>query len=123
MKNYKIIGKCPFGTGELDENGMYLHPEHFLSDDAEDYINGTGARLALEVARDNGAKPLCVIEVDGDTIEVYKLLSSYGTIRRWAGTNMWAVDDYRWRNTINPAALVNYHVRDTKDSAEAFLIR
>lgn len=104
--NYRIIGKCPFGTGKVDENGQ-MNQSQFGSDDPSDYIDGTGARLAICVAQQYGGEPLCQIATDFCAIDVYLLSDCYGAKATFADGSS-SVYDAVWCNTVNPLAIVNY---------------
>lgn len=102
--NYRIIGACPFGTQEMDEQGR-MDTTQFCTDDPELYEFGTGARLAIIVAQNYGAKPVCGIEIDLGIIEVYDLVTGFGI--RVAYNNGWySVSNIVYRNTVSPIALV-----------------
>ena len=108
---YKIVGHCPFGTGTVDENGMMDNKE-FRSANPADYIESdTGARLALHVAQQYGAKPVCRIVTKSCSLDVYALRSHYGIVCHYH-FNLSSDCDIVWRNTVNPAALVRYAIEN-----------
>lgn len=103
-RTYKITGRCPFGTCEVNENGQ-MDESQFSSSDPADYVQMYGAVLAIHVAQNYGAKPICQIETDFCTVDVYKISHYYGTIFRYPGQINSTVDIV-WRNTVNPVAIV-----------------
>lgn len=102
---YKIIGKCPFGNCVVDENGQ-MDETQFCTNDPAAYIDmTTGGRLAIMVARQYGAEPVCEIVTDFCTIRVYNILNMFGAEYEYDG-GMHSIGDVVWRNTVNPAAIV-----------------
>lgn len=103
---YKIIGKCPFGTCRVDDNGR-MDDSQFRSSDPDAYaIDGENAILAIQVAQQYGAKPICQIEADGMMIDVYRLANHYGIVAHLV--DGWIYKERRvFINTVSPAALVN----------------
>ena len=101
---YKIIGDCPFGNCIVDENGQ-MDETQFCTNNPAAYAAQEGARLAVNVAKQYGAKPVCEIVTDFCTINVYKILNMFGTAYNYNG-GVYSVCDIAWRNTISPVAIV-----------------
>lgn len=117
---YRIVGHCPFGTGTVDENGM-MDDREFRSVNPSDYIESDmGARLALHVAQQYGAKPVCRIETESCDLDVYALRNHYGIVCLYP-FDVYAECDIVWRNTVNPAALVRYATENTPEDVMSLL--
>ena len=101
---YKIIGGCLFGNCVVDESGQ-MDETQFSTNDPAAYVAQEGARLAVNVAKQYGAKPVCEIVTDFCTIHVYTILNMFGTVYHYNG-GFCSVCDIAWRNTVNPVAIV-----------------
>lgn len=103
---YRIIGKCPFGTGKVDDNGR-MDDSMFYSTSPEDYIvNDSGGILAVHVAMQYGGKPACTIDTDFCSIDVYDINHHFGIIVKHK-TGWYHYHQAVYRNTVSPLALVN----------------
>lgn len=112
---YRIIGVCPFGNQEMDENGQ-MDETQFISSNPEHYMEKDGAGFVIEVLREYGIRPTCLIETQFCTIQVFKLRHSYGAafyyITQNPSSEVYASCDIMWCNTVNPAAIVEYAWRN-----------
>ena len=108
--NYKIIGKCIFGNGEVDENGQMVDLSQFYEPyDFSNYLTGDSnvGVIAVSVALDYGAKEICSIECDLGIIKIYKILDRWGgLLKTYDGYTFYG--EKLFKNTISPVAIVIY---------------
>ena len=108
--NYKIIGKCPFGTCQLNKDGMMKDPSQFGSEKESDYRDGDNANILIDTAEMYGANPICKIQIKYGEILCYAVGHRMMTFK-FKSPNGWTITSpYPYINTVNPIAIVKYFI-------------